>query len=211
MKKILHTTLLSAILTSTLMSETVFDLGAQQFYNSVTPEKHYQDASYDLGTSFASTGLAFIDGGYKPKGGRSGSLKAQVKNPKLHWGVSFSMYCYIFADGCGISLVGSNGNAINIHLDNRRLRVNGEEINGNVTFDGSNVSSYSFYQETTVDGVIDGYDDNISVVVNGHKFNFMMPNFKLAHVELNVASDGTTGGNPKSIDSINGLVITSSE
>jgi len=209
MKTFLQTTIMVSLLSASLMAETVFDLGAQQFYNSITPEMHYMDASYDLDKSFASTGLAFIDGGYRPKGGRSGSLKAQVKVPKAHWGVSFSMYCYIFADGCGISAVGSNGNAINIHLDNKRLRVNGIEVNGDVTFDGSNTSSYSFYQETTVDGVINGHDDNISVVINGHIFNFIMPNFELAHVELNVASDGTTPD--KYIDSINGLVITSSD
>jgi len=209
MKTILKSTIMASLLSVTLMAETVFDLGAQQFYNSITPEKHYVDASYDLGKSFASTGLAFIDGGYRPKAERAGSLKAQVKEPKPHWGVSFSMYCYIFDDGCGISVLGSNGNAINIHLDNRRLRVNGVEINGNITFDGSNASSYSFYQETTVDGIINGHDDNISVVVNGHIFNFVMPNFELAHVELNVASDGNTAN--KYIDSINGLVITSSD
>ncbi len=207
MKKFVKSALLLSVLSSCAMAETVFDLGAQQFYNSVTPEKHYQDASYDLGTSFASTGLAFIDGGYKPKAGRSGSVKAQVKDPKPHWGVSFSMYCHIYYDGCGASLVGSNGNAINIHLDKNYLRVNGIEVDGHL--DNGNVNE--FYAETTVDGVVSGNDDNISVVVNGHQFNFIMPNFKLAHVELNVASEGTYSHDEGLIDSINGLVITSSD
>ena len=203
MKKILKSTLLITALSSSLMAEVQFDLGAQQFSNSVLG--NYKGSTYDLEKSIASTGLAYIDGGYKPKNGRAGSVKAQVKEPKPHWGVSFAMYCYIFDDGCGVNLVGSNGNAINIHLDKNYLRVNGIEVDGH-----RNGAVNEFYTQTTVDGVVNGNDDNISVVVNGHQFSFLMPNFKLAHVELNVASDG--GNNEeKYIDSINGLVITGSD
>ena len=207
MKKILKSTLLITALSSSLMAEVQFDLGAQQFSNSVLG--NYKDSTYDLEKSIASTGLAYIDGGYKPKKGRAGSVKAQVKEPKPHWGVSFAMYCYIFNDGCGVNLLGSNGNAINIHLDNRLLRVNGTEVDGHANT--SNRSDDEFYQETTVDGVVNGNEDNISVVVNGHQFNLVMPNFKLAHVELNVASEGTHSDNDGEIDSINGLVITGSD
>ena len=200
MKKILKSTLLITALSSSLMAEVQFDLGAQQFSNSVL--KNYKDSTYDLEKSIASTGLAFIDGGYKPKKGRAGSVKAQVKEPKPHWGVSFAMYCYVYLDGCGVNLVGSNGNAINIHLSNQHLRVNGQNV--------GNSSWSDVGRETTVDGVVNGNDDNISVVVNGHQFNFVMPNFELAHVELNVASEGGAGGE-EAIDSINGLVITGSD
>ena len=104
MKKILKSTLLITALSSSLMAEVQFDLGAQQFSNSVLG--NYKDSTYDLEKSIASTGLAYIDGGYKPKKGRAGSVKAQVKEPKPHWGVSFAMYCYIFNDGCGVNLLG---------------------------------------------------------------------------------------------------------
>ena len=201
MKKILKSTLLITALSSSLMAEVQFDLGAQQFSNSVLG--NYKGSTYDLEKSIASTGLAYIDGGYKPKNGRAGSVKAQVKDPKPHWGVSFAMYCYLHADGCGVNLVGSNGRAINIHLAKYSIKVNGK-----VLYQGT--SSYSAIdRETTVDGVVDGHDDNITVVVNGYKTSFLMSDFKLAHVELNVASDGNS--EEKYIDSINGLVITGSD
>jgi len=197
MKKILKSTLLITALSSSLIAEVQFDLGAQQFSNSVLG--NYKDSTYDLEKSIASTGLAFIDGGYKPKKGRAGSVKAQVKDPKPHWGVSFSMYCFVGYDGCGVNLLGSNGHAINIFFEYSHIRV-----------EGTDVVNSAFGDAETISGTVDGNGDDIKIVVNGHTFTVNKPNFELAHVELNVASEGGRGDGGF-IDSINGLVITGSD
>jgi len=199
MKKIIKSTLLITALSSSLMAEVQFDLGAQQFSNSVLG--NYKDSTYDLEKSIASTGLAYIDGGYRPKKGRAGSVKAQVKEPKPHWGVSFAMYCFVGTDGCGVNLLGSNGHAINIFFEYDHIRAEGTDV----AFDGG------FRDAETINGTVDGNGDDITIVVNGHTFTVNKPNFKLAHVELNVASEGGRGDYEGYIDSINGLVITGSD
>jgi len=198
MKKILKSTLLITALSSSLIAEVQFDLGAQQFSNSVLG--NYKDSTYDLEKSIASTGLAYIDGGYRPKKGSAGSVKAQVKDSKPHWGVSFAMYCYLNRDGCGVNLLGSNGHAINIFFEHSHIRV-----------EGTDVRDTSFYDAETINGTVDGNGDDIKIVVNGHTFTVNKPNFELTHVELNVASEGGAGDYEGFIDSINGLVITGSD
>ena len=200
MKKILKSTLLITALSSSLMAEVVFNLGAQQFSNSVL--KNYKDSTYNLEKSIASTGLAYIDGRYEPKEAKTGGLSVQIKEPNPHWGVSFSMYCYLNIDGCGVNLLGSNGHTINILIEKDvQIRVNGVTLD-----DGNGRAIYA----ATINGTIDGNGDDIEVNINGYKFTVNKPNFKLAHVDMSIASDGRIN-DTKTIDAIHSLAITSSK
>lgn len=197
MKKILKSTLVVTLLSSTLMAQTVFDLGAQELYNSV--EQNYKGGAYDLGTSIASTGMAFKNGRYEPKALSSGGFSVQVKEPKPHWSVNFDMYCYLYSDGCSVDLIGDNGQAINILFERYNIRVNGVAVNDT-----------NFGYEEVIGGAIDGYDDNISVNVAGRQFNFNMPNFNLANVSIGLSSEYGENSTIR-IDGLSALSVTSSD
>jgi hypothetical protein len=200
MNKILKSTLFATVLSSTLMAEVLFDLGAQQLSESQAGT--YKLSSYDLGKSIVSTGMASgADGAYRPKRQGSGSITAQIKEPKANWGVTFNMYCYLNNDGCGATLIGANGNTINIALSYNSISVEG------------NKSTYTnFYNAENIYGSVQTIQDSdeIEIIINGaYKYRVTKPNFKVAQVALSVGTEGSA--TDYHIDKVTSLVISASD
>ncbi len=207
MTKLIKTLLLTASLSSSLFSDTVFDLGAQQFYYCVTDvtnddgttSDQYVNASYDVETAIVSTGLISEDGYYRPASSRSGHFGVQLKEPKSKWGITFSMYAYLHNDGCSIQLLGESGQAVMVHFDYVAISYEGKEIEINDFTYGENIS-----------GTIMMNGDNIDIIINGHtKFSIKKPNFKLAKVNLSLYTD--TSSSIGRIDKLHSLTISTSD
>jgi len=198
MNKIIQLTLLATVSSSIMAGELVFDLGAQQLSRS--QEGKYKMSTYDLGKSLVSTGMVSTNGAYRPKAGYSGSITAHIKEPKPNWGVTFDMYCYLYADGCGVELLGTNGNTITISLKYDFISV-----------DGKNTKNTSLREETEIQGSAHrvANSDNVEVIVNGYKYILNKPNFELAHVNMSVSTEA--GYSERQIDKINSLAISTSD
>jgi len=201
MNKKLQSILLATVVSSSLMAgELVFDLGAQQL--SRAQEGKYKMSTYDLGKSLVSTGMVSTGSAYRPKDGYSGSITAHLKEPKPNWGVTFDMYCYLEYDGCGVELLGTNGNTINISFESSYISVDGNRTKTN------------FSRETEIQGSVHrvGSSNNVEVAVNGYKYILNKPNFELAHVNMSVSTEtGNSNYIEKQIDKINSLAITTSD
>ena len=199
MNKIIQLTLLATVSSSLMAGELVFDLGAQQL--SRAQDGKYKMSTYDLGKSLVSTGMISTGSAYRPKDGYSGSITAHIKEPKPNWGVTFDMYCFLEYDGCGVELLGTNGNTITISLEKYFISVD-----GNRTKDTS-----LFYRETEIQGSVHrvGNSDNVEVTVNGYKYILNKPNFELAHVNMSISTEGNY--NENEVDTINSLAISTSD
>jgi len=200
MNKIIQSALLATVASSSLLAgELVFDLGAQQL--SRAQDGEYKMSTYDLGKALVSTGMVSTGSAYRPKAGYSGSITTHIKEPKPNWGVTFDMYCFLYADGCGVELLGANGNTITISLEKNFISVD-----GNKTKDTS-----LFYQDTEIQGSIHrvGNSDNVEVIVNGYKYILNKPNFELAHLNMSVSTEAPQ--NESNIDKINSLAISTSD
>ena len=82
---------------SVLMGETVFDLTAQHFSNSLDGQG--EGARYDLPKTYVSTALKYEAGHY----GRTTSFTSQkmdveIKTPLTNWSVSFDMSYHLSSD-----------------------------------------------------------------------------------------------------------------
>ena len=200
MKKILKTILLATALTSSLMAEIIFDLGAQQL--SESQKGSYKLSSYDLGKSIVSTGLASGENGaYQARPYSSGSFTAQIKEPKSNWGVTFNMYCYLYDDGCGTTLIDEDGNTINIALERSSISVEGNQ---------TIIDTIS--RTTNIQGSIHTIKNSneIEIIINGaYKYRVTKPNFKIAQITLSIATDNSNLINM--IDKIHSLVISASD
>jgi len=200
MNKKLQSILLATVVSNSLIAgELVFDLGAQQL--SRAQEGKYKMSTYDLGKSLVSTGMISTGSAYRPKDGYSGSITAHLKEPKPNWGVTFDMYCFLEDDGCGVELLGTNGNTISISFEQYYISVD-----GNKTKDTG-----LFYRNTEIQGSVHrvGSSNNVEVAVNGYKYILNKPNFELAHVNMSVSA--TEGNDLYTIDKINSLAITTSD
>ena len=197
MNKIIKTTLLTTLLSSTLMAEVVFDLGAQQLSNA--QDGVYKLSSYDVGESIVSTGMVSIDGAYHTKAGRRGNVSVQLKEPKSNWGVTLSMYCYLDSDGCGITLLSESGASINISMDYQYLSI-----------DTNKTASNQFINDTDIHGSIQQIQDSddISININGFQHIVTKPAFKLAHI--NISLSAVKANYDYKLDSINSLAISTS-
>ena len=219
MTKLLRTALLTAVFATSLFSEVVFDLGAQQFYYSATPittkgtdsdgnsidvnESQYVEASYDLNKTIASTGLASVNGYYSPEIYGSGHFGVQIKDPKPKWGVTFSMYAYIGEygkrDGCGVQLLSDDGQTITIHFDYGSVSVAGVKKVDNDLKGGMDIS-----------GDIQMSGDSVEVTINGKdKFSINKPGFKLAKVDISLHTESSNYTDM--IDKLNNLSISASD
>ena len=198
MNKIIKATLLTTLLSSTLMAEVVFDLGAQQLSNA--QDGVYKMSSYDVGESIIATGMISTNGVYKPKAANRGGMSVQVKEPKENWGVTFSMYCYLYSDGCGVTLLSKDGASINITMVNTLISIDDKKIK----------PTTKFYNATDIYGSIQQIknSNDISININGYKHTISKPDFKLAHIDIGIS--GLEGTNSR-IDSINSLAISTSD
>jgi len=197
MNKKLQSILLATVVSNSLMAgELVFDLGAQQL--SRAQDGEYKMSTYDLGKSLVSTGMVSTGSAYVPQKGFSGSITVHIKEPKPNWGITFDMSCYLYSDGCGIELLGTNGNTINISLQYDYISVEGKKT-----------KDTSFRYSTEIQGSIHriGNSNNVEVVMNGYKYIFNKPNFELAHVNMSISARDSEGY----WDKINSLAITTSD
>ncbi len=192
MPKILTIFLLTFSLSSSLLADIVFDLGAQQFYYCATTitdkngdeQPQFKEASYDVGTAIVSTGLASINGYYRPDNYQSGHFGVQIKEPKAKWAVNFSMYAYLGSDDSSVQFLSENGQSFTIHFDNDTISVNGEKKTDEA------FSAGILNSETDISASIYVNGDNIEVIINGdNKFIVKKPNFKLAKVDISLYTD----------------------
>ena len=137
MNKIIQLTLLATVSSSLMAGELIFDLGAQQL--SRAQDGEYKMSTYDLGKALVSTGMVSTGSAYRPKDGYSGSITAHIKEPKPNWGVTFDMYCYLWDDGCGVELLGTNGNTIAISLEQYFISVDGNRTRNNSLYYGAEI------------------------------------------------------------------------
>jgi len=188
MKKYLKVAFILLACSNLLMADLVFNLGAQQFSNSV--KGNFQDSTYDLPNSVVSTALKFDKGHYIPYG--SGSFKVELKKFFPKWAVTFDIDAYLYQRGTGLSLLGKDGKVLTLFFSYQRISVDGE------------VSSDSdFLQGEKIIGSIYSDGKVITVVINGkHNFKIEKANFKLAFVEANLGTDSSVP------DQLNGLAIS---
>jgi hypothetical protein len=199
MNKNLQSILFTIVLSNSLIAgELIFDLGAQQL--SRAQDGEYKMSTYDLGKTLVSTGMISTGSAYRPKDGYSGSITAHIKEPKSNWGVTFDMYCYLHHDGCGVELLGTNGNTITISLEKYHISV-----------DGNRTKDTNLYLNTEVQGSVHrvGNSDSIEVIVNGYEYILNKPNFKLAHINMSVSTEDNYDS--YKIDKINSLAISTSD
>ena len=195
MKRILKATLLATLLSSSLMAEMVFDLRAQQFSNSL--EGKFKDSTYDVGKSIVSTGLAYVDGSYRPKAGEIDGIRVRVKEPKPNWSVTFEMYSYLDTDGFGVTLQDPDGHAINLAFGR-----------GYIAVDGETKSLSSLYRSETFNCSIEKQEEGIKIVINGlYIFVVKKKKFNLSYV--NISLSGVDGKNV--VDRISSLAIVTSD
>ena len=194
MNKKLQSMLLATVVSNSLMAgELVFDLGAQQLSRAQNGE--YKMSTYDLGKSLVSTGMVSTGSAYVPKKDYTGSITVHIKEPKPNWGVTFDMSCYLYDDGCGVELLGTNGNTINISLGAYYLSVDGNVTSFNNRLD-----------KTEIQGSVHRIGSKVEVILNSHKYILNKPNFELAHVNMSVSA-----AESYYYDKINSLAITTSD
>lgn len=212
MTKFIKTILFTTVLTSSLFSDVVFDLGAQQFYYCATTitDKNgdnvpqYVEASYDVGSAIVSTGLASVDGYYRPMDYSSGHFSVQIKEPKSKWAVNFNMYADLYMEGCSVQFLSDNGQSITVHFDNDTISVAGEEKTDKY-FSRGLTGAYS-----DISGDIQMNGDTIDITINGkNKFSIKKPNFKLAKVDISLYTEGSQY--ISQIDKLHSLTIATSE
>jgi hypothetical protein len=194
MKKYLKMALITMACSNLLMADMVFNLGAQQFSNSI--EGNFKDSTYDLDNTIVSTSLKFDKGHYIPN--VSGSFKIQLKELKSKWGVIFDIDSYLNIRGFGVTLLGKEGNILTLFFSNKKISVNGQVIEDNA-FGGSK----------KIIGSIRSDGNTIKVLINAkHTFNIKKSNFKLAYVEVNLGQDDFRGY--PQLDRLNGIAISTS-
>jgi hypothetical protein len=194
MKKYLKMALITMACSNLLMADMVFNLGAQQFSNSI--EGNFTDSTYDLDNSIVSTPLKFDKGHYIPNG--SGSFKIQLKESKSKWGVIFDIDSYLNVRGFGVTLLGKEGNTLSLFFSNTKISVNGQVVEDS-----------AFGGDKKIVGSIQSDGNTINVLINAkHTFNIEKSNFKLAYVEVNLGTDADYYNSRP--DFLNGLAISTS-
>jgi hypothetical protein len=194
MKKYLKMALITMACSNLLMADMVFNLGAQQFSNSI--EGNFKDSTYDLDNTIVSTPLKFDKGHYIPN--VSGSFKIQLKELKSKWGVIFDIDSYLNIRGFGVTLLGKEGNILSLFFSNKKISVNGQVIEDS-----------AFGGNKKIIGSIQSDGNTIKVLINAkHTFNIKKSNFKLAYVEVNLGQDDFRGY--PQLDKLNGIAISTS-
>ena len=192
MKKYLKLFFVILTCTNLLMADMVFNLGAQQFSNSI--EGKFKDSTYDLDKTIVSTPLKFDNGHYIPN--VSGSFKVELKEPRAKWGVTFDMDCFLDRRGFGVTLLGKEGNVLTLFFSNKKISIDGKVIKD------ENLSGYE-----KIIGSLQSNSKAITIVINGKdKLTIKKPNFKLAYVEMNLGTDKEYYGEVP--DKLNGLAIS---
>ena len=192
MKKHLKLAFITLACTNLLMADMVFNLGAQQFSNSV--EGNFKDSTYELDKTIVSTALKFDKGHYISDG--SGSFKVELKEPQPKWGVTFDMNSYLYDRGLGVTLLGKEGQVLTLFFSYGEISVDGKVIEDN-----------TFGREETIVGSLESNGAGVTVVINGkHSFKIDKSNFKLAYIEINLGNE--SHGAQYYPDQLNGLAIS---
>jgi hypothetical protein len=194
MKKYLKIALITMACSNLLMADMVFNLGAQQFSNSI--EGKFKDSTYDLDKTIVSTPLKFDKGHYVPN--ESGSFKVQLKEPHLKWAITFDMDSFLSGRGFGITLLGKEGDVLTLFFSFHKISVNAKII-----------EDETFQHAKKIIGSIESDGNIIKVIINGkHSFKVEKSNFNLAYIEVNLGTD--TDNVRARPDFLNGIAISTS-
>jgi len=193
MKKYLtKLTLITLASSNLLFGDIVFNLGAQQFANSI--EGKFKDATYDLPHTIVSTSLKFDNGHYIPN--QSGSFKVQLKKPKSKWGVTFDVNTFLNTRGFGVTLMSKEGRIVTIFFSQNKISVSGKSL-----------EEKSLNGHKEIMGSVESDGKSIDVIINGmYTFKVEKPNFQLAYVDVNLAIDWKSGYEQP--DKLNSLTIS---
>jgi len=195
MKKYYKILFIMFVCSNFLMADMVFNLGGQQFFNSV--KGNFKDSTYNLKNTIVSTALKFDKGHYIPNG--SGSFQVKLKEPTAKWGVTFDIDAYFGGRGLGVTLLGKDGDTLTLFFNEQKIN-----IDGNVTKIGAFSGHEKILGSLHSDGKI------VKVIINGEYVSILKkPNFKLAYIEANLGT-GYYYSTPIS-DRLNGLAISTSD
>jgi len=185
-------------------AEMVFDLGAQQFYYPITRvtdtdgNDHLQfvEASYDTGKAIVSTGLASVDGYYRPADYKNGYFGVKIKKPKARTAIAFSMYCYLHVDGCSIEMVSNRGSAFTLDFSDKKISV-----------DGKVMPVDYFHKGTNINGSIEVDPEQILITING-RYVFTLDRKDFILFKLNISLYTERDYYRSHIDKLMGLTVS---
>ena len=126
MKKILKLTLLLATLSNLLVAQTIFDLSAQHFSNSIDAEG--KGARYNLPKVYVSTALKYVDGIYALTTSAGQPMDVEIKTPLSNWVVSFNMSYDIYDHIHPIRFTSDTGKTIIISFRWNEIYLNGTRV-----------------------------------------------------------------------------------
>jgi len=199
MKKFLKFALLVAAFTNVLTAETIFELSAQHFSNSI--EGNGVGARYNLSKTYVSTSLSYVNGNYKtPRDTHSSNFNVEIKNPLLVWSVSFDMSYYLDNEYHPIRFTSDTGKTIIISFANKRIYFNDKPVLDDRYF--------GYSEEIMLNLSKDG--NKVKLIINGDTLSTIdVANFsKLKFVKVSVIHEASIG---EVEDIFNGLNIGTSD
>lgn len=196
MLKFWKSTLLVMLFANVLMAETIFDLGAQHFSNSI--DGNGEGARYDLPKVYVSTPLKYESGHYgRTTSDSSQKLDIEIKTPLSTWSVSFDMSYYLNSNIHPIRFTSDTGKTIIISFEWNEIFLNGSSVYQNYN---------RLEQRTEVVGTLSKNGDSVTLSVNGYFTQTVnISNFsKLKFISVSLVKDYGT-------DIMNGLNIGTSD
>jgi len=142
MRKLLKSALLLTALSCALTAETIFNLGAQHFSNSLDGEG--EAARYNLPKCYVTTGLKYSNGRYvKAYSLGVEGMDVEIKTPSSNWSVSFDMSYYIGDEDHTVRLTSDTGKTLIVVFRMHEIYFNGEKIYGSDRFERRELVSFN--------------------------------------------------------------------
>ena len=158
MKKFLKFTLLVAAFTNVLVAETIFELTAQHFSNSI--DGNGAGARYDLSKTYVSTALKYESGHYtRTTSSSSQKLDVEIKTPLSDWAVSFDMSYYLSSENHPIRFTSDTGKTIIVSFEYNEIFLNGTLVYSN---------NSRLERRTEVIGTLEKSGNSVRLSVNGY-------------------------------------------
>ena len=193
MKKFLKFTLLVTAFINVLAAETIFDLHAQHFSNSLDGDG--VGARYNLEKVYVSTALKYVDGLYAPTNTSTQTMAVEIKTPPSNWSVSFDVSYALYSGNHPIRLTSDTGKTIHVSFGWNEIY-----LNGSVIYSRSDRLEF----RTAVSGTISKSGNTVTCSINGYVVEeIIVNNFsKLKFVNVSLLYDSR-------YDYLNGLNIGS--
>ncbi len=180
-KKILTSALLVTALTNLLTAETIFDLHAQHFSNSLDGDG--VGARYDLPEVYVSTALKYTSGLYaKTTSSASQTMAVEIKTPPANWSVSFDMSYYLYSYTHPIRLTSDTGKTITVSFKKGAIYLNGVSIYTSSSIDAREAMTGTITKSgNTVTCQIAGFVTKTITVSNFSKLKFVSVSLLMEH------------------------------